>query len=50
MQVAFEVNNHNIALYVNCIMKENLVRNFFFFKYFRLNASYWKRFTSELSC
>jgi len=28
MQVAFEVNKHNIALHVNYIMKENLVRNF----------------------
>lgn len=50
MQVAFEVNNHNIALYVKYVTKENLVKKHFLLNYFCLNASYWKRFTKELSC
>lgn len=29
MQVAFEVNNHNIALYVKYVTKEDLVKNIF---------------------
>lgn len=49
MQVAFEVNKHNIALYVNYVMKENFERELFG------NTSVWmftfvKRLTSEFSC